>query len=264
MIERKGYNQERSSMYEQAIREYPLARIEDINAMRKYLSPKKGERILGIGEGNGYFCSPILGAIGTTGKYIVAEPSPCQLENLVERTGSPSNLETINVSAEDIEFEEETFDKIWSFGAIHHCDKQEEAFKRIYRALKKRGRLIICDVFQGSVLADHFDEQVARYSCMGHNVKFLSEKMARSLCYLIGFKDSNLIIKDLLQQWHFKTERDVGRFIYLLHGMSKVPGETEEERCAFVLEGCKRILGVKKEKEGYALNWPLKVLKAIK
>lgn len=264
MIEKEGYNKERSEMYERAISKYPLARIEDIAAMHEHLNPRKGEKILGIGEGNGYFCKAILEAVEKTGKYVVTEPSNFQLENLIERTGNPSNLATINAAAEDLDLQPQSIDKMWSFGAMHHCDKQEEAFKRMYAALKKRGRLVICDVFQGSVLADHFDEQVARYSCTGHNVKFLSEKIARSLCYLAGFKDANVTIEDLLLKWHFQTERDIGRFIYLLHGMSKVPKKPEEEKYQFVLEGCKRILGVTRNEDSYALNWPMKVLKATK
>ncbi len=264
MVKDKGFNEERSEMYERAISEYPLARAEDIMAMHKHLNPSEGEIILGVGEGNGFFCKPILEAIGVNGKYIVTEPSYSQLENLKLRTGNPPNLETFVMGAENIDFPSESFDKVWSFGAMHHCDKQEEAFKRIYNSLKKQGEIVICDVFQGSLLADHFDEQVAKYSCTGHNVKFLSERMAYSLCYLAGFDDSNIIIEDLPQKWHFRTERDLGRFIYLLHGMSKALGGSEEEKYRFVLDGCKRLLGIKKEKGGYAVNWPLKVLKAIK
>lgn len=258
------FTEERSEMYEQAISKYPLARTEDIEAMHKYLNPNKGERILGIGEGNGFFCKPILETIGETGSYTVTEPSISQLQNLTLRIGNPSNLEVRALSAEDLDFHTESFDKIWSFGAIHHCDKQEEAFKRMHKILRKQGEMIICDVFQGSPLADHFDEQVAKYSCTGHNVKFLSDKMAHSLCYLAGFEDLNVTVENLPLWWHFKTERDLGRFIYLLHGMSNIPRESKEEKYHFVLEGCKRILGVREENGGYALNWPMKVLKAIK
>ena len=47
MVKDKGFNEERSEMYERAISEYPLARAEDIMAMHKHLNPSEGEIILG-------------------------------------------------------------------------------------------------------------------------------------------------------------------------------------------------------------------------
>ena len=257
------FNKVRSQMYERAISQYPLARAMDISAMHGHLSPKKGEKILGVGEGNGYFCQPILDAVGEHGVYVVTEPSQFQLDNLKNRI-SLSQLEVITSGAEAIPIKENYFDKVWSFGAFHHCPDQTEAMKRMYQSLRPGGEIVICDVFQGSKLAEHFDTQVARYCNMGHEVKFLSDAFARSLCYLGGFKDENVRVEELPQKWVFDSEKDLGKFMYDLHAMILLPGD-ETQQVQSTLQGCKDILGVTKNTSGqYELNWPMKVLKATK
>ncbi len=259
---KKGFNEVRSQMYETAINRYPIARVEDILAMKKYLAPKSGEAILGIGEGNGYFCKPILEDLGKYGRYLVTDPSENQLENLSKRTKS-NNLEIQVVGAEDMELPPTSFDKVWSFGAFHHCQDQTRAMRKIYSSLKERGKAVICDVFQGSPLSKHFDEVVARYCLQGHEVKFLSDEFARSLCYLSGFEEDKIRMLDLPQKWVFDSEYALGDFIYNLHGMTLLPGN-EEDKITGTIAGCKRILGVKKNRGKFELNWPMKCLIAEK
>lgn len=253
---------ERARMYELAIAEFPDARRDDIDAMHLYLNPQKGERILGLGEGNGYFASAIAESLGNEGKYVVTDPSEEQLENLKVRV-MRKNIDVIVIGAEEIDFAEEEFDKVWSFGAFHHCENQTEAMKRVYRSLKKRGKLVLCDVFQGSDLARHFDTQVARYCISGHEVNFLSDDFARSLAYLAGFSEEKLRIEELNQKWRFNSGRDLGRFIYNIHAMSLLPGD-EDEKAQRVYEGCRDILGIEKRNGQYELNWPMRVLIAEK
>jgi len=246
----------RAKLYEEALQDFPSAREEDIKVMEKYLNPKEGEKILGLGEGNGLFCPSIAKAIGKEGRYVVTDPSKDQLDNLRNRN---SNIEIIQAGAEEICIPN-TFDKIWSFGGFHHCPNQTEAMQNVYSSLKTGGYAVICDVFQGTKLSEHFDAQVARYCETGHEVKFMSEPFARTIAYLAGFKDVQIV--GLPIKWKFDSEKDLGEFIYKLHAMTKLPGSIEE-KIQKTLEGCKKILGVEKETQ-YLLNWPMKALIAKK
>ena len=256
------FNGERSRLYEEAIQEYPLAREEDLLAMFRLLEPKEGDYILGIGEGNGYFCKSISNAIGSTGRYTVTDPSKDQLENIKYRV-SASNLEIKVAGAQEIEVPEEFYDKVWSFGALHHCPNQTEAMRRIYRSLKRGGKAVICDVFQGSDLAKHFDQQVTRYCITGHEVKFLSEEFAKTLCSLAGFDISKVKIVYLPQRWVFDSDEDLGRFIYKIHAMTLMSGD-ENQRTAQTLNSCKKVLGVNYSNGKVYLNWPMKAILAEK
>jgi arsenite methyltransferase len=250
----------RAKLYEQAIVKYPLARFGDIKAMFEYLDPRKDEKILGLGEGNGYFCSSIAKAVGEEGVYLVTDPSKDQLANLEKRTIS-AQVKTKISSIEELNLDDSFFDKAWTFGAFHHCYDQTKSMKTIYQALKNGGKLVLCDVFQNSLLAKHFDTIVARYCVTGHEVKFLSEGFAKTLCDLAGFKETEIM--DLPLIWRFQSEKDMGDFIYKLHALTNLPG-VKEEKIAKTITSCYDILGVKKVENCYELNWPMKVLIAIK
>ena len=257
-----GFSGLRAKLYQEALAEYPDARKNDIKAMYRYLNPQLGEYILGFGEGNGYFCREIAEALGPHGKYLVTDPSQDLLKNLRKRINLPQ-IEVLRSGAEELEVATESYDKVWSFGAFHHLDNQTKAMTNIYRALKPGGKVVICDVFQGSRLAKHFDIQVGRYSITGHEVKFLSEEFAKTLCYVAGFEDQKVDLFDLNIKWLFHSENDLGLFIYKLHAMTKFPG-TEQEKIKQTLEGCRKILGIEYKQGIYELNWPIKVLTAKK
>jgi arsenite methyltransferase len=252
------FDGERARLYEKAIRNSPRARDKDIEAMLKLLNPKKGESILGIGEGNGYFCKAIAESIGEEGFYYVTDPSKDQLTNL-RKQNIFLQIEVEKSGAEDIEIVKKKFDKVWSFGAFHHCENQIKAMRRIYNSLRAGGIAVICDVFQGSSLAKHFDIQVARYCITGHEVKFLSEEFATTACLLAGFKKKNIKIINLDQKWVFESMDELGHFIYNLHAMTLLPGKLSE-KIGQTSRGCKEILGVCKKGARYYLNWPMKAL----
>ena len=76
----------RSKLYKESLNEYPEARLEDIEVMRKYLKPKKRETILEIGAGSGFFSKCISEMIGESGTLIVSDPSYEQLEEVISLT----------------------------------------------------------------------------------------------------------------------------------------------------------------------------------
>lgn len=252
------FTKSRSEHYEKAIFEYPNARNHDIQAMYELLDPQPGERILGFGEGNGYFCEAIANSIGEDGTYVVTDPSQYQLNNLRKRVTS-SHVEVICTSAEYLP--EEEFDKVWSFGAFHHCHNQTNAMQSISNSLRDGGKLILCDVFAGSPLARHFDTVVSRYCDTGHEVKFLSDEFAETLCYLSGLQLVELV--DLNQRWKFDSKQDLGKFVYHLHALTKLP-RSEQQRLNTVIEGCEKILGIHDTEEGCVLYWSMKALIAEK
>lgn len=262
----------RAKLYEEAITEYPHARGHDVETMLSLLTPKEGDFVLGIGEGNGYFCKPITDAIGSHGMYMVTDPSQDQLATierrfshlLIKPRGGIKRLDLIAEGAENLaSIGDCSYNLAWSFGAFHHCPNQTRAMQEIHRVLLPKGKAVICDVFQGSPLAKHFDAHVARYCATGHEVKFPSEDFARTLTYLAGFDESNIEIVDLPQKWKFDSKRDLGRFIYKLHAMTGIPG-TEEEKITRVIEGCESTLGIESKDGKVILNWPMKAIVAVK
>ena len=236
----------RSKLYKECLKEFPHVRDEEINALKKYLTPKDNETILEVGAGSGLL-SEMLSKLLPNGKLIVSDPSAEQLQEIRNR----KNIQILNESADNLSLEKETIDAVCSLGAMHHCFNKTKAFQNFARILKKNGRLIIADVFHGSKLAKHFDIQVAKYCITGHEVAFWTDEFAESLCFLTGFDKPE--ISELNIHWRFESKEDIGIFLYKIHAMTK----TTPEEC---LRGAEEILGVTKRDNWYYLNWPLKVI----
>ena len=236
----------RSQLYKEALYEYPNARLQDIKLMKKYLAPKKGEVILEVGAGSGFFSGIISDKLGKTGKLIVTDPSDEQLDDV--RFLNKSNIEVYKSGSENINLPSNSIDKIWSLGAMHHCFNKQKSFDNFYNCLKSGGTVIIIDVFSDSKLAKHFDERVSKYCITGHEVAFWTKEYAESICYLSGFE--NPVIKKLNVKWIFDTREDIGKFLYKLHAMTK----TNPKEC---LIGAEKILGVIERKGKFELNWPM-------
>lgn len=236
----------RSNLYKECLREFPHARDDDIEVMKKYLAPKSNEVILEVGAGSGFFSGILSGMVK---QLIVSDPSSEQLDEV--KSLKKKNIKVVEAGSDTITLEKETVDAIWSFGAMHHCFNKSKSLQNFARILKKNGRLVIADVWQGSKLAKHFDDKVAKFCVTGHEVAFWTDEFAESLCYISGFEKPK--IYDLNIQWKFKTKEEIGTFLYKIHAMTK----TTPEEC---LKGAEEILGVKRKDGMYCLNWPMKVM----
>ena len=251
-IKKQEFDGIRSKLYKEALIEFPDARAEDLEIMEKFLAPKKGERILEIGAGSGFFSKHISDLIGEKGRLIVADPSLEQLDEVKKLARSNIDvIQFVQFGSEIVNLEKDKVDAIWSFGAMHHVSQKRKSFENMKRILKKDGRIVIADVFVGSKLAKHFDDKVAKFSITGHDVSFLSREYVESLCYLCGFTKPEF--HDINIKWRFKRRRDLGVFLYKLHAMTKA---TPQE----CLRGAEEILGISKEGNSYCLHWPMTLL----
>jgi len=237
---------ERSRLYKECLREFPNAREEDIEVMKKYLAPKDNEVILEIGAGSGFFSKRLSKMVK---RLIVSDPSDEQLEEVKEL--KRKNIELIEEGADTLTLRKEKVDAIWSFGAMHHCFNKTKAFQNFARMLKKGGRLILADVWHGSKLAKHFDDKVAKFCVTGHEVAFWTDEFAESLCFLAGLEKPK--IYDLNIKWKFDTKEEIGTFLYKIHAMTK----TTPQEC---LKGAEEILGIENKGDKFCLNWPMKVM----
>ena len=249
--DKREFSGARSRLYKEALKEFPKAREQDIEIMKKYLNPKGGERILEIGAGSGFFSKYIADLIGERGRLIASDPSLEQLEEIAKlRRKNIDVIRHIQFGSKDVNLKKDKVDAVWSFGAMHHSQNKQGYMEMIKKILKENGRVVICDVFTGSKLAKHFDDRVAKYCVTGHEVAFWTREFAETICFLNGFEKPKFY--DLNIKWKFKEKQDIGRFLYKLHAMTKT---SEKE----VLKGAEKILGIRKNKKSglYELNWPM-------
>ncbi len=132
-----------------------------------------------------------------------------------------------------------------------------------YRSLKVGGQMVIFDIFQGTPLAKHFDTCVARYCETGHEVKFLSEEFAKTLCLLAGFDESKVQIVDVPHRLCFDSTWEMGDFIYNMHALTRMSG-TEQERIATTVRALQEHLTIDVEGGQHVLPFRSKGLIATK
>lgn len=111
-------------------------------AMRK-LKPAKKERILDIGCGNAMVTIELAKHV-PEGEIVAIEISTDMygkaMENIKE--SGAGNISIINKNAFDIDYRDE-FDAVFSNSAIHWIYDLESMYGKIFRALKKGGRIMV-------------------------------------------------------------------------------------------------------------------------
>jgi len=109
---------------------------------------KSGSNVLDIGSGAGfdlYIAKRIVGDAGMVcGIDLTPEMVEAAQRNLSE--SGMDNIEVVNVSSENIPYDDKTFDFVISNGVINLSPNKQELFQEIFRVLKDDGRLQFADV----------------------------------------------------------------------------------------------------------------------
>ncbi|QUM86039.1 trans-aconitate 2-methyltransferase [Moritella sp. 28] len=106
------------------------------------LAPKKGERILDLGCGDGELAKVMV----DLGCEVIGVDTSQNLIDVARSRG----VEARQIDAQAIDFES-TFDAVFSNAALHWMPKQEELIHRVYRALKPGGRFVVEMGGQGNI-----------------------------------------------------------------------------------------------------------------
>lgn len=120
-------------IYNKGQRFHALRNIE-LKYVLKYLEPKRGEKILDVGCGKGYFCN-ILNSKGCI--CLGIDPSNKDIE--IASKYQDKDIKFSIASAEKLPFKEAYFDKIASVCVLEHVNDELKALSEINRVLKEGG-----------------------------------------------------------------------------------------------------------------------------
>jgi ubiquinone/menaquinone biosynthesis C-methylase UbiE len=115
--------------------------------MRKALGgwpPQPFGDSLEIGAGTGYFTLNILQA-GVIDDATATDISPGMLKTLsanAKRLGL--KVKTVTAEAEELPFEDSSFDLVFGHAILHHIPDLEQGFREFHRVLRRDGTLVFC------------------------------------------------------------------------------------------------------------------------
>ena len=116
-------------------------------ALIKLLDIGKGGAVADIGSHEGYMTFKLAQHVGQHGVVFAVDLDESKLEKL-RRRATDQNLEQIQVihgTAADPKLPENALDGVIILDTYHEMDAHEEVLQHIKRALKRDGRLLICE-----------------------------------------------------------------------------------------------------------------------
>ena len=169
-------------------------------ALRK-LEPKKGDTILDVGCGVGWGTLDAAANI-TPGEAHGIDITAAMLRKARHhaRKVGINNVRFTKASADDMPFDDGSFDGVFTTHAAHHFPDPLEAFKEIRRVLKHGKRLVLIDTSGSTRFMQGFEEKLRKEE-KSHN-RFLKLSEAKALLRKAGFsniegyrKDHTLYVK---------------------------------------------------------------------
>jgi ubiquinone/menaquinone biosynthesis C-methylase UbiE len=99
---------------------------------------------LEIGSGTGYFSLNLL-QMGTIERLTATDISPGMLQRLSSTAASLGlEVETVATEAEELPFDDESFDLVFGHAVLHHIPDLERAFAEFRRVLRPGGAIAFC------------------------------------------------------------------------------------------------------------------------
>ena len=109
---------------------------------------KKGMRALDVAGGTGDLSIEMSKQVGPTGEIVMSDINAAMLEQGRRRLldkGIAGNVQFIEANAEDLPFEDNSFDCITIAFGLRNVTHQDKALSSMYRVLKPGGRLLVLE-----------------------------------------------------------------------------------------------------------------------
>lgn len=133
--------------YIQALESPDRAKWQRPDKVIEALGIKMGQAIADLGAGSGYFTMPLSQAVGDEGMVYAIDIEKGMLDYINKRAEEAGikNIKTILAKPDDPLLSPSTVDMVFICDTYHHIEDRIEYMKRLSRAFKEGGRLVIID-----------------------------------------------------------------------------------------------------------------------
>jgi len=120
------------------------------DAVIQALNLKDGQVVADIGAGSGYFTLRLARAVGQKGRVFAVDVDKGMLDYLHQRLDKEKiqNVQTMHVPAHDPLLIDGSLDLAFVCDTYHHLEDREVYLRKLRKALKPDGRLVIVDFYK--------------------------------------------------------------------------------------------------------------------
>lgn len=224
-------------VYERAWADLHFQRRAEWSYIKKWLAPKKGERVLDLACGGGFYSRKVALA-GCKVEAIDISPSVIEL---AKKYNSHPHITYRVANGEKLPFSNDSFDKAFSVSSIEHFSNDVGAFKELHRVLKKQGVLVTSvDSFDYPGVSDAVKKAHAKQHHVAHfyTKKELLDRLKKAgfsvteSTYILNSKISSALMK-LWIRMHFSRAVLLG--FPILYPLSRIADVLSDKNKGYVL-----------------------------
>jgi ubiquinone/menaquinone biosynthesis C-methylase UbiE len=130
--------------------------------IRAALGAEKGDRVLDVGCGPGFYVAELLESVGPAGSVVGVDPSPDMLSVAARRAEGHANVEFYEGRATAVPVAGPSFDRALSVQVLEYVADVPAALAEMRRVLRPGGRLVIWDVDWATVSWQALDRALMR------------------------------------------------------------------------------------------------------
>lgn len=114
--------------------------------VREALAVVRGDRLLDVGCGPGFYCLELSEIVGSSGSVVGVDSSPAMLELARARCAGRDNVRLLEGEALALPVESGTFDRAVCVQVLEYVADVDAALAELRRALRPGGRAVVWDV----------------------------------------------------------------------------------------------------------------------
>lgn len=114
--------------------------------VREALAAARGDRVLDIGCGPGFYCLELSEIVGSSGSVVGVDSSPAMLQLARARCAGRANVGVLEGEATALPVESATFDGAVCVQVLEYVADADAALGELHRALRPGGHAVVWDV----------------------------------------------------------------------------------------------------------------------
>lgn len=197
---------------ESAMQLYPNARNAELDTLLSQVPLFAGCTVVDIQAAGGYLSDGVYKKLNGEVELICIEPVKALNQRL-----NPEYLVVENHVEDWPDIKSESVDVVLGLAGLHHSNNQQATVNEAFRVLKPGGFFAVCDVIDGSAVADWLNKYVHQHNPNGHIGDFLSPLEVSNMMRNSGFHNIHESIENV--PWVLADENHVAKFFKGLFGL---------------------------------------------